>query len=109
MAPPAPAALYLDTNWLEDPENIWQRRTPVELELALQVTDEKVIAKRQDQHHQQPAGQGFDHWRPRADVAGVQVVEIDIAQAVQPLGRLHWSSSSIRGRVWRTVSWKTLA
>jgi molybdopterin synthase sulfurtransferase len=30
-----PGALYLDTNWLEDPENIWQRRTPAELETAL--------------------------------------------------------------------------
>jgi molybdopterin synthase sulfurtransferase len=29
-----PGALYLDTNWLEDPENIWQRRTPAELEEA---------------------------------------------------------------------------
>ena len=30
-----PGALYLDTNWLEDPENIWQRRTPAELDEAV--------------------------------------------------------------------------
>ena len=30
-----PGALYLDTNWLEDSENIWQRRTPAELEDGL--------------------------------------------------------------------------
>lgn len=30
-----PGALHLDTNWLEDPENIWQRRTPTELEAAV--------------------------------------------------------------------------
>jgi thiosulfate/3-mercaptopyruvate sulfurtransferase len=30
-----PGALYLDTNWLEDPENIWQRRTPAELDAAV--------------------------------------------------------------------------
>jgi thiosulfate/3-mercaptopyruvate sulfurtransferase len=30
-----PGALYLDTNWLEDPDNIWQRRTPAELEAAV--------------------------------------------------------------------------
>ena len=30
-----PGALYLDTNWLEDPDNIWQRRTPAELDAAV--------------------------------------------------------------------------
>jgi 3-mercaptopyruvate sulfurtransferase SseA len=30
-----PGALYLDTNWLEDPENIWQRRSPAELDRAV--------------------------------------------------------------------------
>ena len=30
-----PGALYLDTNSLEDPDNIWQRRTPTELDAAL--------------------------------------------------------------------------
>ena len=30
-----PGALYLDTNWLEDAENIWQRRSPAELDLAV--------------------------------------------------------------------------
>ena len=30
-----PGALYLDTNWLEDPENIWQRRSPAELDEAV--------------------------------------------------------------------------
>jgi 3-mercaptopyruvate sulfurtransferase SseA len=30
-----PGALYLDTNWLESPDDIWQRRAPAELELAL--------------------------------------------------------------------------
>ncbi len=30
-----PGALYLDTNWLEDPENIWQRRSPEELDKGL--------------------------------------------------------------------------
>jgi 3-mercaptopyruvate sulfurtransferase SseA len=30
-----PGAGYLDTNWLEDPENIWQRRTPAELDAAV--------------------------------------------------------------------------
>ena len=30
-----PGALCLDTNWLEDPDNIWQRRTPAELEAAV--------------------------------------------------------------------------
>ena len=30
-----PGALYLDTNWLEDPENIWQRRTPAEIDAAV--------------------------------------------------------------------------
>jgi thiosulfate/3-mercaptopyruvate sulfurtransferase len=29
-----PGALYLDTNWLEDPDNIWQRRAPAELDDA---------------------------------------------------------------------------
>jgi 3-mercaptopyruvate sulfurtransferase SseA len=30
-----PGALYLDTNRLEDPENIWQRRSPAELDQAV--------------------------------------------------------------------------
>ncbi len=30
-----PGALYLDTNWLEDPDNIWQRRTPAEIDAAV--------------------------------------------------------------------------
>jgi molybdopterin synthase sulfurtransferase len=30
-----PGALYLDTNWFEDPENIWQRRTPAEIDAAV--------------------------------------------------------------------------
>ena len=30
-----PGALYLDTNRLEDPENIWQRRTPAEIDAAV--------------------------------------------------------------------------
>jgi len=30
-----PGALYLDTNWLENPDDIWQRRSPAELEATL--------------------------------------------------------------------------
>ncbi len=30
-----PGALHLDSNWLEDPENSWQRRSPAELDEAV--------------------------------------------------------------------------
>ena len=30
-----PGGLYLDTNWLENPDDDWQRRTPEELDVAL--------------------------------------------------------------------------
>ena len=30
-----PGALYLDTNWLENPDDIWQRRSPSELEATV--------------------------------------------------------------------------
>lgn len=30
-----PGALYLDTNWLENPDDIWQRRSPAELEATV--------------------------------------------------------------------------
>jgi thiosulfate/3-mercaptopyruvate sulfurtransferase len=41
-----PGALYLDTNRLEDPDNIWQRRSPDELEaavLALGITADTTV------------------------------------------------------------------
>ena len=41
-----PGALYLDTNRLEDPDNIWQRRSPAELEaavLALGITSDTTV------------------------------------------------------------------
>jgi 3-mercaptopyruvate sulfurtransferase SseA len=59
-----PGALYLDTNWLEDPENIWQRRTPAELDEAVRslgiTRDTTVIVYGRDTE-----GQANEKWPGR--------------------------------------------
>jgi thiosulfate/3-mercaptopyruvate sulfurtransferase len=59
-----PGALYLDTNWLEDPENIWQRRSPTELDQAVRslgiTSDTTVIVYGRDTE-----GQANEKWPGR--------------------------------------------
>jgi thiosulfate/3-mercaptopyruvate sulfurtransferase len=59
-----PGAYYLDTNWLEDPENIWQRRTPQELDEGLRAlgitSDTTVILYGRDTE-----GDASDKWPGR--------------------------------------------
>ncbi len=59
-----PGALYLDTNWLEDPENIWQRRSPAELDQAVRslgiTSDTTVIVYGRDTE-----GQANEKWPGR--------------------------------------------
>ncbi len=59
-----PGALYLDTNWLEDPENIWQRRPPAELDQAVRslgiTSDTTVIVYGRDTE-----GQANEKWPGR--------------------------------------------
>jgi 3-mercaptopyruvate sulfurtransferase SseA len=59
-----PGALYLDTNWLEDPDNIWQRRTPAELDEAVRALgithDTTVIVYGRDTE-----GQANEKWPGR--------------------------------------------
>jgi molybdopterin synthase sulfurtransferase len=59
-----PGALYLDTNWLEDPDNIWQRRSPAELDRAVRslgiTSDTTVIVYGRDTE-----GQANEKWPGR--------------------------------------------
>ena len=59
-----PGALYLDTNWLEDPDNIWQRRSPAELDKAVRslgiTSDTTVIVYGRDTE-----GQANEKWPGR--------------------------------------------
>jgi len=59
-----PGALYLDTNWLEDPDNIWQRRSPAELDQAVRslgiTSDTTVIVYGRDTE-----GQANEKWPGR--------------------------------------------
>ena len=59
-----PGALYLDTNWFEDPENIWQRRSPAELDQAVRslgiTSDTTVIVYGRDTE-----GQANEKWPGR--------------------------------------------
>jgi thiosulfate/3-mercaptopyruvate sulfurtransferase len=59
-----PGALYLDTNWLEDPDNIWQRRTPAELDDAVRAlgitTDTTVVVYGRD-----TVGEANEKWPGR--------------------------------------------
>jgi molybdopterin synthase sulfurtransferase len=59
-----PGAFYLDTNWLEDPDNIWQRRSPAELDKAVRslgiTSDTTVIVYGRDTE-----GQANEKWPGR--------------------------------------------
>jgi 3-mercaptopyruvate sulfurtransferase SseA len=59
-----PGAFYLDTNWLEDPDNIWQRRSPAELDRAVRslgiTSDTTVIVYGRDTE-----GQANEKWPGR--------------------------------------------
>jgi 3-mercaptopyruvate sulfurtransferase SseA len=59
-----PGALYLDTNWLEDPDNIWQRRSPAEIDQAVRslgiTSDTTVIVYGRDTE-----GQANEKWPGR--------------------------------------------
>ena len=59
-----PGAFYLDTNWLEDPDNIWQRRSPAELDQAVRslgiTSDTTVIVYGRDTE-----GQANEKWPGR--------------------------------------------
>ncbi len=59
-----PGALYLDTNWLEDPDNIWQRRSPAALDQAVRslgiTSDTTVIVYGRDTE-----GQANEKWPGR--------------------------------------------
>ncbi len=59
-----PSALFLDTNWLEDAENIWQRRSPAELDQAVRTlgitSDTTVILYGRDTE-----GQANEKWPGR--------------------------------------------
>ncbi|MNK96294.1 hypothetical protein D3C87_1165680 [compost metagenome] len=69
----------------------------LEVKLTLQLTRGKAVTEREHQHHDQHAHQHLDRRRPGTDVAGIQFVDIDLAQPFEPGGRTHFPSSTAAG------------
>ncbi|MNL60215.1 hypothetical protein D3C87_1840110 [compost metagenome] len=66
----------------------------LEVEVILLIADVKAVPQRQHQDHQQGTRRCLDHRRPGTHVVGIQVVDIDLAQAFEPFGQPHLALST---------------
>ncbi|MNF77607.1 hypothetical protein D3C84_597570 [compost metagenome] len=69
----------------------------LEIELAHKVAGGKVIAKGQHQKHEQGGHQTLDRRRPGTHVAGIQIIDVDLAQPFEPFGQAHLPPSGAAG------------
>ncbi|MNC22814.1 hypothetical protein D3C75_708210 [compost metagenome] len=64
--------------------------TALLVQLRLQVLEVEVVTQRQHRNQQQDRGDHLDRSRPGAEVVGVQLAEIDLAQTFQGLSQTHF-------------------